>query len=179
MRGFDHSLLERQILERVQSVVVNENADRTLHREQVRRVFNTPAQFIQPRLIVAIAPQTATVGRFVVRILRWKDRWSVEFTASRIGHTYSTFRSANARDPLRCGIGSPTALVTSGNSFLWRSRLTNFFQHSYRVAELRVKIAPQNIEHLNQGWIAERIENLVTSLAVDQDVFSPQDRQML
>ena len=100
MRGFDHSLLERQILERVQSVVMDENADRTLHREQVRRVVNSLAQFIQSRWIAAAALlQTPTVGPFVARILLWKDRWSVEFTASRIGHTYSTFRSANARDP--------------------------------------------------------------------------------
>ena len=33
MRRFDHRLLEGQMLERVQSVVMNENADRALHRE--------------------------------------------------------------------------------------------------------------------------------------------------
>jgi hypothetical protein len=87
LRGFDHSLLERQILERVQSVVMDENAYRALHREQVRRVVNSFSQFSQPGLIVAIAPQTAAAGRCVVRIPLWKDRWSVEFTASRIGHT--------------------------------------------------------------------------------------------
>ena len=161
MRGFDHGLLERQILERVQSVVVDENADRTLHREQVRRVFHTLAQFIQPRWIVAIAPQTAIVGRFVARILRWKDRWLVDSPRRELV-TPTQLSDQQMLATLRCGIGSPTALVTSANSFLWRSRLANFFQHSDRAAELRVKVAPQNIEDLDQGRIAERIKNLVT-----------------
>jgi hypothetical protein len=40
MRGLDHSLLERQILERVQRVVVDEDSDRPLHGKQMRRVVN-------------------------------------------------------------------------------------------------------------------------------------------
>ena len=40
VRRFDHCLLEGQMLERVQCVVMDENTDRTLHRKQVRRVFN-------------------------------------------------------------------------------------------------------------------------------------------
>ena len=40
MGRLDHGLLEGQMLERVQSVVMDENADRTLHREQVRGVFH-------------------------------------------------------------------------------------------------------------------------------------------
>jgi len=99
MRRFDHSLLEGQALECVQGVVMDENADRTLHREQVRYVFYSPAQFIQARLIRTIigaiaSHQTAAEGRSGVRILRWKGRPGVELTASQIGHTYSTIRSA-------------------------------------------------------------------------------------
>ena len=55
MRGLDHGLLEGQMLEGVQRVVMNENADRTLHGKQVRRVFNRLAQSILSRWLQRIA----------------------------------------------------------------------------------------------------------------------------
>jgi hypothetical protein len=46
LRRLDHGLLERKILKSVQSVVVDENPDRALHRKLVGCVFNGLAQFI-------------------------------------------------------------------------------------------------------------------------------------
>jgi hypothetical protein len=74
MPRLDHSALEWQILEGMQSVVMDENTDWALHRKQVRRVFNRLAQFIPSRLLrVIVSAQTTTAGRFLVRASAWRD----------------------------------------------------------------------------------------------------------
>lgn len=42
-----------------------------------------------------------------------------------------------------------------------------------------MEVAAHNIEHIDNQRIPHRIENLITRLAVDQDIFRPQYRQML
>jgi hypothetical protein len=80
----------------MQSVVMNENANRALHREQTRHVFHSLAQFIQSRWIRAIAsPQTITAGRSLVRIRRW--RGCVELTALQVLHKLLSFQISTAR----------------------------------------------------------------------------------
>jgi hypothetical protein len=74
MRRLDYGLLKGQILERVQSVVMDENTDWPLYRKQVRRVFNGLAQFIPAQLIGMVAlPQTNTARHFLVRVRAWLD----------------------------------------------------------------------------------------------------------
>jgi hypothetical protein len=74
LRRLDHGLLEWLILERVQSVVMNENADWPLHRKQVRSVFNGLAQFVPAQLPgMVVLPQTNTFGHFWRRARAWPD----------------------------------------------------------------------------------------------------------
>jgi len=75
-RRLDYGLFEWAIFERVQRIVMDENADGTLHRQQVRRVLNGLAQFLPPRfrgLIVRSQPATAETcsgGGHPAQILR-------------------------------------------------------------------------------------------------------------
>ena len=58
-----HGLLEGQILKCMQGVVMDENADGTLLRKQVRNVRHCLAQFLPPRLRRQIVlAQTTTAG---------------------------------------------------------------------------------------------------------------------
>jgi hypothetical protein len=54
MRRLDYGLFEGQVLECVQSVVMDEDADRTLRREQVGGMINRLAQFVLSRLFGVI-----------------------------------------------------------------------------------------------------------------------------
>ena len=66
----DHGPFERPVFERVQSVVMDENSDGTLHRQQVGRAFNGLAQFLPPRFRRPIVPsQPATAEQRSVSVL--------------------------------------------------------------------------------------------------------------
>jgi hypothetical protein len=63
IRGSYHCLFERQILERVQGVVMNEDADGALYRKQMRRMVDGLAQPVQSRLLRGIVLAQATASR--------------------------------------------------------------------------------------------------------------------
>jgi hypothetical protein len=74
LRRLDHGLLKWKILECVQSVVVYEHPDWSLHRKVMRRVFNGLAQFISAQLPgMVVLHQTNTAGHFLVSVRAWPD----------------------------------------------------------------------------------------------------------
>jgi hypothetical protein len=61
LRRLDNCLFEAKVLERVQSVVVDKHTYGTLHRKQVRHVFNSLPQLIAAQLFSLVAlPQAKT-----------------------------------------------------------------------------------------------------------------------
>src|SRR5262249_2379027 len=75
----------------------------------------------------------------------------------------------------RNGSGPSSRRADTGLRLLPR----NFFQHAHRGAELRVKITAQDVEHLNQCMVADRIENLIAHLSVNNDLFGAKNSQVL
>ena len=45
--------------------------------------------------------------------------------------------------------------------------------------KIRLEIAPQDVEHLKQHGVAQRIKNLIPFFAVHDDLSASQHRQML
>ncbi len=84
VRCVDHRLLEGEVLKRMQSIVMDEDADGALYGKQVSRVFNCVEQFLPPEergmvlalhrgvLIRALCACLATSFNMLTVVLSWE-----------------------------------------------------------------------------------------------------------
>ena len=97
---------------------------------------------------------------------RW---WSLASPARRAGRSRPASRACSVS---RASLAS---IARRGETRL----LVHLAEHAGRLVEMRLEVAPEQIEHLDQDGIAQGVVDLIACPAIDDHLFGPQDGEML